>query len=328
MRRKLLSIILCLSLFVTVLPLIPVFAQSESFLAGDGTEKAPYQISSKTHLNNVREFLDSHFILLTDIVFAPADFKEGGAFYNNGAGWAPIGTDDKTPFKGFFDGNDKEVRGLKINLNGSETACAGLFGYNNGTIKTLGIVDSEIYATSCAGGIAADNSGTITNCYNTGKVTATASYAVAGGIVGSNGSGTITNCYNTGEVTGSSIASGIVGSNGSGTITNCYNTGAVTATFSFAYAGGIVGNNSSSGTITSCYNTGSITATSTSSDTYAGGIVGFISGTITNCYNTGSVTATSTSSHVDAGGIAGWNNGTITNCYNTGSIAYVIFTEN
>ena len=113
-----------------------------------------------------------------------------------------------------------------------------------------------------------NNSGTITNCYNTGTV----SGGYAGGVCGYN-NGTITNCYNTGTVSGRDVG-GVCGYNdNSGTITNCYNTGAVSG----VTAGGVCGWNDN-GKITNCYNTGTV------SGGYAGGVCGYNGGTIENCY--------------------------------------------
>ena len=180
--------------------------------------------------------------------------------------------------------------------------------------------------TDYSGGIAGWNSGTITNCYNTGAV----GTETSGGIAGVN-YGPITNCYNTGDVAGTDYSGGITGDNGMrgdefvGTITNCYNTGTVNGYGS----GGIAGKNEDV-TIENCYNAGDVTANSTNNDAYSGGIAGFNKkGIITNCYNTGDVTATvavtpdadSTNDDAYSGGIAGNNNqGTITNCYNTGDV--------
>jgi len=231
---------------------------------------------------------------------------------------------------GVFLGNDKIITNITIN---SSEQYVGLFKQNSGTISYLKIKDSNITLTStsslsiyCVGGITGSNSGTITNCYNTGAITGTSTSTITyiGGITGDN-SGTITNCYNTGSITGISTSGskrvgGITGNN-SGTITKCYNTGAITGTANQVFAGGIVGYNDS-GTITNCYNTGSITGTSTSTITYIGGITGRNYGTITNCYNTGSIITYGTY----VGGIVGYNNsgGTITNCYNTGTMTVTL----
>src|SRR5574344_1314681 len=130
-------------------------------------------------------------------------------------------------------------------------------GINRGTIDSslsaatvFGNAEPSDASEFYVGGIAGSSSGTITNCTNSGKVTAVSyfytRFSYAGGIAGSS-SGTITNCRNSGKVS-CSYAGGIAGSS-SGTITNCTNSGAV-----FGIAGGIAG--SSSGTITNCTNSG------------------------------------------------------------------------
>ncbi|MFI3165028.1 MAG: right-handed parallel beta-helix repeat-containing protein, partial [Bacillota bacterium] len=68
------------------------------------------------------------------------------------------------------------------------------------------------------GGVVGPNSGTVSNCYNTGTVTG--STVGIGGVAGYN-FGSVSNCYNTGNVTGDSNVGGVVGSN-NGTVSNCY----------------------------------------------------------------------------------------------------------
>jgi len=213
---------------------------------------------------------------------------------------------------------------------------------NNATISTY----------AYAGGISAyaQIASSISNCYNTGTVTASSSQisaatyvsaaSYAGGILASADDSpavTISNCYNTGAVTASSVhadafaRAGGICANAYATISNCYNTGAVTTSSVTAYgsnAGGICANASS---ISNCYNTGVVTAFSVYLSG-AGGICANTS-TISNCYNTGTVTAsrvsdTSVSANIyssfTAGGICGSATfstpSTISNCYNTGVV--------
>ena len=230
--------------------------------------------------------------------------------------FTPIGKDLSHKFNGTFDGQGHTISNLSVNIDSdSGDVYAGLFGVlgDKSTVKNLGIINSEISATSISngfalsGGIAGYNYGTIENCYNTGTVTG----LISGGIAGYQGAftinkGTITNCYNTGTVNGSGNSGGIVGQILSGTITNCYNTEDVTGSNS----GGIAGDNRL-GEITNCYNTGTVNGSGNS-----GGIAGDNgSGTIENCYNTGAVTGSGNS-----GGIVGIHYGTIENCYNTGTV--------
>ena len=52
----------------------------KEFAGGNGTEYAPYLISNKTHLNNVRNHLDAYFKIICNIEFDDADFEKGGKF--------------------------------------------------------------------------------------------------------------------------------------------------------------------------------------------------------------------------------------------------------
>ena len=168
--------------------------------------------------------------------------------------WTPIADcmeDHITQYSGTFDGNNKTVSGLYFN---GDSTCIGLFGSSesDGNIKNVGVVDSYFKGNDSVGGVCGNNSGTITNCYNAGNLTAIESFATIGGICGYNG----------------------------GTVTNCYNTGTVTATGSVASVGGVCG--SSIAPISNCYNIGTVTATSSDAD--ISGICGYYFGPIKNCY--------------------------------------------
>ncbi|MBQ6947909.1 MAG: hypothetical protein IJN42_07665, partial [Clostridia bacterium] len=259
MKKRIVSFILVLVMVIGLMPTVVLAASTTRFAGGSGTKNDPYLISNKTHLDNVRNYLSAHFKMTADIEFTDADFKYGGGFYNSGKGWMPIGMNLDSAFTGTFDGNGFAIKNLYINISSSastEYAYAGLFGYNKGTIKNLGLVDGEVLSSfpsvSFAGSIAGFNEGAIENCYNTGNVSASSddSYAYAGGIAGWS-AGEIINCYNTGAVAALSSSSesyaysyagGVAAENG-GTIKNCYNTGAVSATSLYCSAcdGGIVG---------------------------------------------------------------------------------------
>ncbi|MCD8268314.1 MAG: hypothetical protein LUD46_07515, partial [Parabacteroides sp.] len=141
-----------------------------------------------------------------------------------GEQWTPIGTKEK-PFTGTFDGDGKKMKGIYIK---GDADYQGLFGRlgTNGEIKNVGVVDSYIEGNNYIGGVCGrNNGGTISDCYNTGSVTAnaTSTDAYAGGVYGNNSS-SISNCYNTGSVT-------------------------ATSTSADAYAGGVCGVNSISSSI-------------------------------------------------------------------------------
>jgi hypothetical protein len=135
---------------------------------------------------------------------------------------------------------------------------------NNSTIaQSSGGVIEFPFSSWSIGGVAGNNTGTISQCYATGVVNGSLSRSV-GGLVGDNySSGTINQCHATGAVTGSEYAGGLVGRNDSGTINQCYAAGAVAAQ---EYAGGLVGGekDAPTGTVSQSYwdirNTGQTTS--------------------------------------------------------------------
>jgi hypothetical protein len=115
--------------------------------------------------------------------------------------------------------------------------------------------------------------------------------ATDGGLAREN-SGTISDCYSTADVFGQSAAGGLVGTN-SGSISRCYATGAVSVSASSdshgCSAGGLVGENS--GTISDCYALGATSATGSNyGHDYvgdAGGLIGANKGLVLHCYAAG-----------------------------------------
>ena len=315
-RKRLFCIVLACCFLQLCLPLqqiggfvTTVFAAEEEnvydFAGGTGTAENPYKVETMFHLNNVRHYLDAHFIQMNDI-----DLTEATADNGILGAWQSIGT-SSDEFTGSYDGGENVIKGLQGK---------SLFEYigENGVVQNLGMVDGNVnsFDGSSAGGIAKSNYGTISNCYNTGNVTATSYWNCydSGGIAGSN-YGTISNCYNIGNIASlsySHYSGGIAGSN-YGTISNCYNTGNVTAKCDSS--GGIAGKNN--GTISNCYNTGNVT-----SSHYSGGIAGSNYGTISNCYSTGNVTATSKSDTAYVGGLVGsTSKGKISTGYSIGEVS-------
>ena len=240
----------------------------------DGTKEAVYEISNAGQLywfaglvngtlDGVKQNTSANAILTANITVnenlldslqydAEGNVSNGSDFIS----WTPIADcmeDHKTQYSGTFDGNNKTVSGLYLNDNSART---GLFGSSeaDGNIKNVGVVDSYFKGNDFVGGVCGHNYGTITNCYNTGNLTAIESADAIGGICGIN--------------------------DNDGTIANCYNTGTVTATGSIASVGGVCG--SSNAPISNCYNIGTVTATSSGAD--ISGICGYNWGPVTNCY--------------------------------------------
>ncbi len=270
--KKYLSILLSVLLLLTAVPLgiISVSAASE-FAGGSGTESAPYLVSTKAQLDNVRNYLSAHFRLTADIVFTEADFELDGPYYNDSDGWEPIGP----TFAGVFDGGNHTIYNLKVDTVGDY---AGLFGKVSGTVRNLRLSDADIQADQYVGGLCGSNSGTIQNVHVTdSKVLGT--YRV-GGICGDS-KGTISACYVDGAVTSTGDEAGGIVGYAEKSITQCYNAATVTA--AEKNAGGIVGHLTGK-TVSSCVNEGTITGS------HAGAIVGYTTfgpSYITNCFNKG-----------------------------------------
>ena len=250
-----------------------------------------------------------------------------------GAEWVPIGTDSLRKFTGTFDGSGHKIYNFNITV---PQRYLGVFGYNSGTIKNLGVEDFYIEAISTAfvisaGGLIGYNvGGTVQNCYTTGNilVSAAGTYdAYAGGIVGnSTGSSSFKNCFAMGTIGAiaddHAYAGGFAGGNGDGTTyTGCYALGdVVTVAGVQAYAGGFIGW-STKGVFLNCYATGSVSTVVESYFAYAGGFAGYNSGTLTNCYALGAVLAVSGSADAYAGGLVGYDqSATLTGCFAIGDV--------
>ena len=174
--------------------------------------------------------------------------------YSTGEGWTPIGAGSRE-FSGKFDGNGYVIKNLYSNhINGTintDNERIGLFGWlgSRSSVKNVGLENVNVTGVYYVGGLVGYLSGTIANCYATGKVTGD---STIGGLVGINWGATVTDSYSSINVTGKSRVGGHVGclANG-GVIKNCYALGSVIGN---SDVGGLVGENfNSSGTITNSY---------------------------------------------------------------------------
>lgn len=274
-------------------------------------------ISTKEELNNIRYDLSSDYYLCNDIIFDDSDFSEGGAFYNNGEGWIPIGAGYlplKVTNKDEFD-QYKSQYGTLYYKNSSFSYCSayeyddfystyyyketftGNFDGNGYSIKNLhittnnrkysglfGIAKGEI----CDLGIV-DCNIDITNTHDRIEFGAIVAYGQD-----------IHGCYATGKIN----------------ITTAKNKGN-------GYIGGITGY---SVNISECANYANINV---SGDAYVGGIVGLSCADsksyIENCYNAGDIKSRSWIGDDWSGGIVGnWQRGIVKNCYNVGKSCFAI----
>ena len=300
---------------------------------GAGTEELPYLVYTKEDLNSVRYDLSAYYKLMNDIEFADADFESGGTYYNDGAGFVPIGA-YVTPFTGTFDGNGYTIANLYVYSTVTENSniYAGLFGVSSGTIQNLGVEGGSItaytatdYIDAYAGGIVAlQLNGTIAGCHNSNNVMAKAFVnEYAGGIVGYQDDGLVTQSFNTGKIE-VALESYFDGSYYDALLISEQDN--VYYDWAYGATGGIVGY--SKGNITECYNAGLITTPFVGqfkSDCFGGITAVNDSGTISNCYNIGSIMFNfmrGEMGKVYAGGISALNQGTITDSYHAGDINY------
>lgn len=234
------------------------------------------------------------------------DIDAGGTLtdvlYNNGGlGFKPIGS-SSTPFTGIFDGGGHTIDNLFINRTAEDNV--GLFGYSQGTISNMKLINANITGQSNVGGLIGYNSGSMEKSFITGIVTGGNS---TGGLVGGN-HGIIDGAANMVNVTGTGWNTGGIAGYNDGSITNSVNSGAVSAYH--GSSGGLVGLND--GLVTNSSSTGAISGV----EIFVGGAVAFNRGKVENCYSLGDVSGSGNY----VGGLVGANNGAIINSYSTGKV--------
>ena len=301
-------------------------ASNGEFAGGTGTANDPYQIETAEQLNNVRNYMEAHFVLNRDIDMS------------NTKNFVPIGTKEN-PFKGFFNGNNHTINNLTIKQD--DLDAVGLFGnsgdgdFRNISLDNLLIevdIKSPSYTNESSyinvGGIVGcrDNKNEIFNCEVKGKINVDISKnddhrVRIGGITGYNGN--LYNCRNyaqinvinneNGEQVGDGIVEcgGIAGA-GAGHIEKCYNYGDIKGISGKSLSiGGISG---SDGLISRCDNYGNISGRTKYCEYQldgcdncdVGGIVGETKRDTSYCTNYGDIYAKAeVGGSTSAGGISG-----------------------
>ena len=243
-RNRLISVGIALLLIIAaVLFIIPQktagaetwIESAAEFAAGDGTQGAPYQISSAGELANLAKMVSGGETYESTYFELTADIDLGGKE------WTPIGTKD-SQFAGKLFGSGNTISNLTV--GGGDNR--GLFAYSSGEIKDVYLEKIDITTTMNAGGVCAFNSGTIEGCgVLSGTISrcfsnASVKGATSAGIVYINrGIGVVQDCYNTGTLEGSSSASGI-NTNNYGKIKTCLNLGAVIAEDKISEEGSVI----------------------------------------------------------------------------------------
>lgn len=237
-------------------------------------------------------------------------------------GFVPVElmTDLGAGASGAFDGLGHTISGLTIYR--PTRTLIGLFSSTNGgnIVRNVGLVGGSVTGTGLAGGLAGQNLGRVSHCFNTGTVTSIIDHYAwgnLGGLLGTNAGG-VSHSYATGAVRGHAGVGGLVGNNLLGTISDSHATGAVTGVAMLDLLG----------------------VPMTTEPHEIGGLAGANSGDISNSYATGAVSASidhSTGNHVlNVGGLVGYHRGStyvsnssdifigrITDSYATGSVGGV-----
>ena len=269
MKRRIFSILLCVSLIVTsIIVRYSAVADSSVWdgsvsasLSGSGTFDNPYIIANGSDLaylasqvNSGTDYSGKFISMQNDIVL-----NENHADYENwhtsapANNWTPIGSNSKW-FRGIFDGKGYSIYGLYANGGDDGKTGTGLFGgTHNNKITNLHIKNSYVRAQYYVGGMVGDaQQATFQYCSFEGYVysTNTNNYAgAAGGFIGQARQGnTIEQCFTGGKIDAYSRSAGLIGSApvaGTNTIKNSYSTMTVTGlgvkdTFG-AGTGGLVG---------------------------------------------------------------------------------------
>ena len=254
----------------------------------------------------------------------------GDAYWNDGAGWQPLGltvnvtptviATDYYPFQRTFDGNGYTIANLHINrICYSEV---GLFAGNSGTIRNVfldGIDVSSGDNLGNVGGLVASNHGVIRGSAASGTVSGSGFDSSVGGLVGRN-EGAISNSTASVTVSGEDYVGGLVGRNW-GDINDSTASGAVSG---YDAVGGLVGENSvdmdpddfdelPSGAISDSRASGTV-----SGNNDLGGLVGQSEGTISGSKASGTV-----SGNDYVGGLVGGNGlrGDIIDSTTTGNVS-------
>ncbi len=257
--KKILSIILCLSIITLLMPqgmaanIAVTIYTGERIVLTDRDNDTFYDIGDADELYAFAQIVNDgnksiNGELVADIIVNYDIFDAEGnlvSYTSDLSQWIPAGGVD-VPYRGVFEGANHNISGLYC--AGTDHEYVGLFGCvdTNSVVRNLTISDSYFSGNKTVGVIVGIvNSGLVENCFNEQATVESEKYA--GGIAGWVRGGTIKKCGVNGTVLGNSYVGGIT-SHSAGEIVGCYNIGKVG---SANYMGGILADND--GVVSSCY---------------------------------------------------------------------------
>ncbi|WP_316559468.1 GLUG motif-containing protein [Methanimicrococcus stummii] len=277
-----------------------------------GSFEDPYQITTIEQLDEIRNHLNSNFVLMNDLDFSESDVDN----------WLPIGkekiiNDLYCNFEGSLNGNNKTISNLVIDFP-DEVYNGFFYAVWDGSVSNLNFENASVPSKSSNVGILAALIGPNATVENVGIFNSTVTGEMYVGILSgiSVANSTISNC----TIQNSTIESESAGAVSSTNRADIMNVHVSNCTIKAVYCGGLVAYDY--GSISNC----SVTNSYIETKLVAGGIAGssFVS-TIQNCYtNNVSIVAIEDRYeyyHANLGGIIGNSEDSIIeNCFSTASI--------
>lgn len=283
-------------------------------------------ISTCVELQNMQSDLTADYYL-TQNIDCYADTRAGGALWNGGQGFNPVGL-----FSGTLDGNGYTIDGLHISRPATNNV--GLFSDNSvaSEIKDVGLIDVNITGNQNVGALAGVLDGNISSSSSTGNISGGNN---VGGLVGF-GNGIVRNSYSIANVTGSWYTGGLVGNTNVGAyiegsyfignvvgtnnigglvgynranIDRSYSSGNVSQSVFIGSAGGLIGQITQPVTITDSYSVADVYGDN------AGGFIGSIGGALPVVIIINSFSAGDVSGGVSVGGFMSGGVATCNDCF-------------
>ena len=162
---------------------------------GAGTSGDPYQITSWAQLDEIRDDLTAHYILMNDLDENSAGYNTyASATANSGKGWIPIGLDTNQTtllgnFTGGFDGNFFTIENIRMDntaLGDDNTGLGFLYSIGTSTVKNISLIDIQVNTAGRRCGTLARNirfNAEISNCYVQGSIASSRSNDIECGAI-------------------------------------------------------------------------------------------------------------------------------------------------
>lgn len=262
--------------------------ERQTFSGGSGTLADPYQVATCADFDNIRNYRDKYFKLITDLDFTGFVMSQGYSG-EDASVWWPVGEwgsgdGSEQRFRGVFDGNYHTIRNLVVTRTAYDLSIFGVI--ENATIKNLVVENCEIYGEGRLGVVTGGTfNSEITQvavinskCYNNQSSNGFTAAGITGPLYNNS---KVNNCYVRGGVIYGKIFTGGISSNiedGGGEISYSYSTCAIDGV---DQVGSITGNNDN-GSVKNCI---ALNSTIIGSTDYAR-VVGRLqnSATLTNVY--------------------------------------------